>query len=115
VASIHSFQLKLFFFCVRLAFVQAFRRICLRLSWAQEQLQQPKLLQQQLMQQQQQPMYTNPSVLKVSCAIQRMFLCGSADPDFFFSFQLRTDLTECESETHYKLRMQQQSDEKMIK
>jgi hypothetical protein len=39
---------------------------------------------------------------------------GSADPDFL-SFQLRTDLTECESETHYKLRMQQQSDEKMIK
>jgi len=71
--------------------IQAFRRICLRLSWAQEQLQQPKLLQQQLMQQQQ-PMYTNSSVLK-----------------------LRTDLTECESETHYKLRMQQQSDEKMIK
>ena len=93
------FCFVLFFLCVwlwlRYFLTQAFRRLCFRLNWAQEQQQYPP---------------TTNAVLKVreSLKIPRYsskILMDSFLIQFlsFFSPQLRTDLTECDSSsTKYK-------------
>lgn len=88
--------------------MQAFRRVCLRLSWAQEQLQQPK-------HQQQLTLTPPPPSLKVNYPIVFFSLIMNSSYDdvhkcnlffkkktFVLNSQLRMDLTECDGSAELK-------------